>query len=171
MWEKLTEIIFCSLVDNGANFNSTNLFGATDCINGSLIPREYFGVKTTNFTVLINVHQKFGPLHRLVYANKPSFISNIPDFRTKFFLLLLGSWWKQWKTAIWGWHYGNYCLKVKKLKMFYSWTFKIFNKSRLMINHEGCVNTLSGECSEFYELHGKDGRNSTSPSRYTNIHL
>ena len=42
----------------------------------------------------------------------------------------------------------------------------IFNKSRLMINHEGCVNTLQEECHAFYNLAGNDGRNSTSPSRF-----
>ena len=41
----------------------------------------------------------------------------------------------------------------------------IFNKSRLMINHEGCVNTLQGECKDFYDMTSNDGRNSTSPSR------
>lgn len=42
----------------------------------------------------------------------------------------------------------------------------IFNKSRLMINYEGCVNTLKEECTSFYDKHGNDGRNSTSPSRF-----
>ena len=42
----------------------------------------------------------------------------------------------------------------------------IFNKSRLMINHEGCVNTLQGECAEFYKATGNDGRNDTSRSRF-----
>nr|XP_040575165.1 LOW QUALITY PROTEIN: uncharacterized protein LOC121124116 [Lepeophtheirus salmonis] len=42
----------------------------------------------------------------------------------------------------------------------------IFEKSRLMINTDGCVNTLKGECNEFYKVHGQDGRNSTSPSRF-----
>ena len=43
----------------------------------------------------------------------------------------------------------------------------IFNQSRLMINHEGCVNTLQGECSQFYDVTGNDGRNDTSRSRFT----
>lgn len=42
----------------------------------------------------------------------------------------------------------------------------IFEKSKLMINHEGCVNTLQHECAAFYQMVGGDGRNSTSPSRY-----
>ena len=35
----------------------------------------------------------------------------------------------------------------------------------LNINHEGCVNTLQLECSEFYSVHGQDSRNQSSPSR------
>ena len=42
----------------------------------------------------------------------------------------------------------------------------IFNQSRLMINLEGCVNTLQEECHKFYEIHGNDGRNHSAPSRY-----
>ena len=42
----------------------------------------------------------------------------------------------------------------------------IFNQSRLMINVEGCVNTLQEECAKFYEKHGNDGRNYSAPSRY-----
>ena len=42
----------------------------------------------------------------------------------------------------------------------------IFNKSRLMINHEGCVNTLMEECSEFYDKTMHDGRNDTARSRF-----
>ena len=36
----------------------------------------------------------------------------------------------------------------------------------LNINHEGCVNTLQFECSEFYAVHGQDSRNQSSPSRF-----
>ena len=36
----------------------------------------------------------------------------------------------------------------------------------LNINHEGCVNTLQFECSQFYSLHGQDSRNQSSPSRF-----
>jgi len=42
----------------------------------------------------------------------------------------------------------------------------IYNRTMLFINHEGCVNTLQSECSKFYEEHGKDGRNRSSPSRF-----
>lgn len=45
----------------------------------------------------------------------------------------------------------------------------IFNDSKLMINHEGCVNTLQYECTDFYKRFGKDGRNQTSPSRYVMV--
>jgi len=43
---------------------------------------------------------------------------------------------------------------------------KIFNKSMLNINHEGCVNTLQFECTEFYAIHGQDSRNGSSPARF-----
>ncbi len=42
----------------------------------------------------------------------------------------------------------------------------IYNASKLMINTQGCVNTLQEECEAFYKLYGVDGRNQTSPSRY-----
>ena len=48
----------------------------------------------------------------------------------------------------------------------YEGDITIFNQSRLMINVEGCVNTLQEECSNFYETHGNDGRNHSAPSRY-----
>ena len=40
------------------------------------------------------------------------------------------------------------------------------NSSQLRINFKGCVNTLSGECGEFYKSHEKDGRNDTAPDIY-----
>ncbi|XP_055373381.1 uncharacterized protein LOC129606830 [Condylostylus longicornis] len=42
----------------------------------------------------------------------------------------------------------------------------IYNSSRLLINLEGCVNTLRGECREFGEAHNKNGDNNTAQSRY-----
>lgn len=42
----------------------------------------------------------------------------------------------------------------------------IYNNSRLYINLEGCVNTLQGECKEFLQTHGRDGKNQTSHSRF-----
>ena len=36
----------------------------------------------------------------------------------------------------------------------------------LNVNHEGCVNTLMFECTEFYEFHGQDTRNGSSPARF-----
>jgi len=42
----------------------------------------------------------------------------------------------------------------------------IFKRSRLLINTEGCVNTLADECLSFYERYSKDGRNHTSPARF-----
>merc|ERR1719471_232317 len=43
---------------------------------------------------------------------------------------------------------------------------KIFNRSMLNVNHEGCVNTLQFECTEFYAIHGQDSRNGSSPARF-----
>eukprot|EP00090_Calanus_glacialis_P002363 TRINITY_DN11756_c0_g1_i1.p1 TRINITY_DN11756_c0_g1~~TRINITY_DN11756_c0_g1_i1.p1 ORF type:complete len:463 (+),score=131.42 TRINITY_DN11756_c0_g1_i1:108-1496(+) len=43
---------------------------------------------------------------------------------------------------------------------------KIYNKTMLYINHEGCVNTLQYECDQFYKIHGQDSRNQSSPSRF-----
>nr|XP_040567981.1 uncharacterized protein LOC121117603 [Lepeophtheirus salmonis] len=40
------------------------------------------------------------------------------------------------------------------------------NRTKLKINIEGCVNTLSKECTDFYENYGKDGRNYTSRAIY-----
>jgi hypothetical protein len=42
----------------------------------------------------------------------------------------------------------------------------IFNKTRILKNMEGCVNTLSMECQQFYTMYGKDGANYTSPISY-----
>ena len=42
----------------------------------------------------------------------------------------------------------------------------IFKETKMLINYEGCVNTLREECTAFYKEFGKDGRNQTSPSRY-----
>ena len=42
----------------------------------------------------------------------------------------------------------------------------IYDESKLMINHEGCSNTLQRECDAFYAKFGRDGRNDSSPSRY-----
>ncbi|XP_071449327.1 uncharacterized protein Teh4 [Hetaerina americana] len=38
--------------------------------------------------------------------------------------------------------------------------------TKLFINLEGCVNTLRGECLQFLDTHGRDGRNQTARSRY-----
>jgi hypothetical protein len=42
----------------------------------------------------------------------------------------------------------------------------IYNSSRLYINLDACVNTLRGECKEFFATHGRDGRNKTAQSRF-----
>jgi hypothetical protein len=56
---------FSSLIDGGSGLNSTDLFGATDCINGTILPKELFGTYQTNYTVLIDVHRKYGPQNKL----------------------------------------------------------------------------------------------------------
>jgi len=42
----------------------------------------------------------------------------------------------------------------------------MFNETKLKMNHEGCSNSLSQECTNFHIHFGKDGRNYTSPSRF-----
>ncbi|XP_005190847.1 uncharacterized protein LOC101888555 isoform X1 [Musca domestica] len=42
----------------------------------------------------------------------------------------------------------------------------IYKSKKLFINLEGCVNTLRGECKEFWARHGADGDNNTAMSRY-----
>ena len=60
----------------------------------------------------------------------------------------------------------EYKLDTTAVRFPYEDDILIFNQSRLMINLEGCVNTLQEECTEFYEIHGNDGRNHSAPSRY-----
>ena len=42
----------------------------------------------------------------------------------------------------------------------------LFFRTMLNVNHEGCVNTLQFECTEFYAVHGQDTRNGSSPARW-----
>jgi len=42
----------------------------------------------------------------------------------------------------------------------------IFNNTRILKNMQGCVNTLSLECQQFFTRYGKDGANYTSPISY-----
>lgn len=42
----------------------------------------------------------------------------------------------------------------------------IYNSSILLVNLEGCVNTLRDECTDFLHSHGRDGINNTAQSRY-----
>jgi hypothetical protein len=42
----------------------------------------------------------------------------------------------------------------------------IYKSARLHINLDACVNTLRGECKEFFATHGRDGRNKTAQSRF-----
>ena len=41
-------------------------------------------------------------------------------------------------------------------------TLSIVNETRMTINLEGCVNTLSYECLDFFRKYKKDGRNKTT---------
>ena len=41
-------------------------------------------------------------------------------------------------------------------------TLSIANETRMTINLEGCVNTLSYECRDFFSQYSKDGRNRTA---------
>ena len=42
----------------------------------------------------------------------------------------------------------------------------IYNRTQLRVNIQGCVNTLSEECTAFYQDYGKDGRNYTARAIY-----
>jgi len=48
----------------------------------------------------------------------------------------------------------------------YEQDITIYPKTKLKINIEGCVNTLSEECKDFYEKYGRDGRNYTARAIY-----
>ena len=94
---------------------------ATDCVNGTLLPKSTFE-RLNNHSSLHKAFHVLGPYHKL-------------------------------DTVGMGW-------------IPYEEDIMIFNKSRLMINHEGCVNTLQEECSAFYKKTGNDGRNNTARSRF-----
>lgn len=42
----------------------------------------------------------------------------------------------------------------------------IYNRTKLQVNIDGCVNTLSGACEEFFQKYGRDGRNYTARAIY-----
>lgn len=48
----------------------------------------------------------------------------------------------------------------------YELDITIYNETKLKINIEGCVNTLSEECKQFYDVYGRDGRNYTARAVY-----
>ncbi|XP_039300089.1 uncharacterized protein LOC111050185, partial [Nilaparvata lugens] len=62
----------------------------------------------------------------------------------------------------------NSTTPVDPTQEFVPWQSKltIYNYSRLLINLEGCVNTLRGECGQFHATHDSDGDNNTAQSRY-----
>ena len=53
------------MLDGPLALNSSDMFAATDCINGTILPKGIFGKDQTNYTVLIDVHLKHGPEHKL----------------------------------------------------------------------------------------------------------
>jgi len=46
----------------------------------------------------------------------------------------------------------------------------IYKETRLLMNHEGCSNSLSEECTDFHRDFGRDGRNYTTSSRFNCFH-
>jgi hypothetical protein len=56
------------------------LFGATDCINGTVLPKAVLGTVPTNYTVLIDVHQKYGPENKLDPVIDKKIINSISNF-------------------------------------------------------------------------------------------
>ena len=42
----------------------------------------------------------------------------------------------------------------------------LFSTIQVLVNTEGCVNTLQGECTIFYLDHKRDGRNQSSRDRF-----
>lgn len=42
----------------------------------------------------------------------------------------------------------------------------IYNKSKLFINLEGCVNTLRNECKDFHRTHGRNGSDHSAHSQF-----
>ena len=45
--------------------------------------------------------------------------------------------------------------KYRASEISYEQDITIFNATKLKINIEGCVNTLSEECTDFYDTYGK----------------
>jgi len=56
--------------------------------------------------------------------------------------------------------------KYRAKEISYEEDITIYNKTKLKINIEGCVNTLSEECTAFYKKYGRDGRNYTARAIY-----
>ena len=113
-----------------------------DCINGTTLPSTLLPA-TTNFTHLLSVFYvslttSVPPITPL-QAEGPRHKLDLPDKKT-------------------GLPRGTHIP--------FDTDIKIFNRSKLHINHQGCVNTLQYECQEFYRLHGQDSRNQSSPSRF-----
>ena len=124
--EEKVLVAHCTDVEIKAEDSWTKTIGASDCVNGTVVPgsllSESEGARTTNLTRLTSVlASRGGYLRRLDLHNDA-----LP----------------------------------------FEQDVRIFNFSRLMINSDGCVNTLTFECNAFYAFHGRDGRNRTSPARF-----
>ena len=113
----------CTTLNSETHANGIyeEVISATDCVNGTVLPKRIFE-KLDNHSTLQHGFLEIGPYHKL---------DN------------LGLGWIPYEEDI-----------------------MIFNESRLMINHEGCVNTLQEECTEFYQKTQNDGRNNTARSRF-----
>lgn len=114
---------------------------ANDCVNGTLIPRLAFGSRLfNNFTKVHQVFQEFGrtfPLDRDLGHRIP-FDTDITIYnRTKA---------RQ---------------KGKERD-----SLDVMITLQVLLNTEGCVNTLQHECTQFYLDHRRDGRNYSRQDRY-----
>lgn len=118
-----------------------------DCINGTTLPSTLLP-ETTNFTHLLAVFYVSLKtiLNEPVTCNTAHFQAEGPRHKLDL---------PDKKTGL-----------PRGTHIPFDTDIKIFNRSKLHINHQGCVNTLQYECQEFYRLHGQDSRNQSSPSRF-----
>lgn len=99
-------------------FNETQGIIATDCINGTLVPRTELQDKS-NFTFLLHL--------------------------------------SVWSETL---------MDPKRMFAPPEADLIIANESKLLINLEGCVNTLRDECKEFLREYGKDGTDHNARARF-----
>ena len=152
-----------------------------DCINGSVIPRrkmESTPKGDTNYTQLMSDFTGHGHEHREVVSDEQRVHFHcqlVPYPET--FILRRGSISMSdhiIKTRLPSSNSGNLSDRLvfddrvddHGAVLPFDMDVTIYDESKLMINHEGCVNTLQKECDAFYAKFGRDGRNHSSPSRY-----